>query len=128
MYMCKSEIEGALGQYRDHEVMGPATITLHNLMEAADACSSDGWAHWLKPCRAAKRLQGLIWEQQELDREHNEHKISDRQHRELAVTEADVWAAYTPLKAFRTRERGKSDIWFAINYGPTDGVSGASRY
>ncbi len=92
------DIEDARLRYAEHPLLGPATRTLVSLQRAADA-NSDGWAFWPKPSRAANRLMALI----EGD-EHPEGRRGARFDTERAdVTEAKLRAAYSPLKAFRTR-------------------------
>jgi hypothetical protein len=119
LFMNEYDIDDALDQYVYRtpdapEHMRAAVITLHNVMTAANSCS-DGWHSWPKPARAARKLMELIQRQQKVDRERYSMLQSDRDL--LTVTEKEVWAAYSPLKAFRTREIGKSDIWFTIHYG-----------
>lgn len=92
-FMNEYEIDDARRRWADHPILGPATKTLDNLKEAANA-NSDGWAYWPKPCRAAAKLQELI--------EGNgtfEFRHGDRED----VTKARLKAAYSPIKAFRTR-------------------------
>jgi hypothetical protein len=113
MFMNELDVEDALSQYEDHDVLGPAVTTLHNLMQATNACS-DGWAYWPKPQRAANKLMELVQRQQKVDRERYSMLEADRDL--LAVTEREVHGAYGNLKAFRTREKEKSGIWFTIVY------------
>lgn len=114
MFMNEYDIELAVSQYEDHEILGPAVKTLRNLMVAANNCS-DGWAYWPKPCRAARKLMELIQRQQKVDRERYSMLESDRNL--LTVTKREIDGAYGPIKAFRTREAGKSGIQFTIVTG-----------
>lgn len=111
-------VEEALEQYGPNSGasvwMTAATVTLYRVMSATNQVA-DGWSYWPKPCRAAKRLQKLIQRQQRVDRTRRDlPRFPDPGD---DVTEAEVWAAFTPLKALRTRQIGKSDIWFTIEYG-----------
>lgn len=92
-FMNEWEVEGASTLYAQHPILGPATRTLANLVQMANE-SSDGWAYWPKPARAADRLMTLIkgdpsWQPFHWDRQD--------------VTEAQLRKAYTPIKAFLTR-------------------------
>lgn len=91
MFMNEFEIEQACDRFAGHPTLGPATQTLRNLMECANA-NSDGWAYWPKPCRAARRLMELI----RGDGSWNAHLRPD-------VTAEQVRAAYRPIKSFLTR-------------------------
>lgn len=63
--------------------------TLSRLVEWTNS-HSDGWAYWPKPCRAAKSLQALLTEADRFDPQD--------------VTEAQLTAAFSPIKAFLTRQ------------------------
>ena len=91
LFMNSWEIDAAVSQWRAHPVLGPASRTLANLRDAADA-NSDGWAYWPKPCRAAAKLQTLL---QDADREW-------RVGADVSATPAAYRAALQPVKAFRT--------------------------
>jgi hypothetical protein len=93
-FMNTWEIDEAAGRHREHPVLGPATQTLANLRDAANQ-NSDGWAYWPKPCRAAKKLQELI------SGDGTWYYIFDRERPDATL--AKLQAAYTPIKAFRTR-------------------------
>lgn len=106
-FMNSYEIDEACIRYRAHPVLGPATQTLAALRDAANH-NSDGWAYWPKPCRAAAKLMALI----EGD-EHPEGVRGARFDDERAdATPEKLHAAYTPIKAFRTR----SGISFNIHH------------
>jgi hypothetical protein len=91
--MNEYEIDDACARYKDHPLLGPATLTLAALRDATNAFS-DGWAYWPKPSRAARKLQELI---------HGPSPQSYYDDEREDVTEANLRAAYAPIKAFRTR-------------------------
>lgn len=105
MFMNEMDIEDAQRRYRNHPVLGPASQTLHNLMECANR-NSDGWAYWPKPCRAAKKLQELIEGYSHLGGVREAHFDRDRED----ATPAKLKAAYSPIKAFRTKSGLSFDI------------------
>jgi hypothetical protein len=92
-FMNHWDIEDAAVRWRNHPVLGPATQTLSNLRDAANA-NSDGWAYWPKPARAAAKLMELI----EGDGT-NQYRYGDRED----ATPERLKAAYRPLKSFHTR-------------------------
>src|SRR5262245_33776887 len=99
-FMNAWDIDRAVIEFQDHPVLGPATLTIRNLMDWTNQ-NSDGWAYWPKPCRAAKRLIDLIerdgtWEARYGDR-------SD-------ATVEEYRAALRPVKSFRTRFGADFDI------------------
>lgn len=85
LFMNTWEIDEAVRRYATHPVKGPASRLLLRLRDETDE-RSDGWAHWPKPCRAAKKLQELL---QETD--------------EAQVTKARFDRALSPIKAFCTK-------------------------
>ena len=90
LFMNEYEIENAVMRYAlqdDEPVLGPAAVTLRNLMDWANR-NSDGWAYWPKPCRAAKALQALF------PQRWDDERPTVEQYR----------AALRPVKAFRTRQ------------------------
>lgn len=92
-FMNEWDVQDAVARWRDHPVLGPASQTLANLVDAANA-NSDGWAYWPKPARAARKLMELIegdgtWE----------FRFGDRDD----ATVAKLRAAYAPIKSFLTR-------------------------
>lgn len=93
LFMNHYEIEDAVGRYADDPVLGPASITLANLMDWTNR-NSDGWAYWPKPCRAAKALQALFPER------WDDERPTIEQYR----------AALRPVKAFRTRQGADFEI------------------
>lgn len=93
MFLNTWEIDDAKDRWHSHPVLGPATATLANLRDAADA-NSDGWAYWPKPARAGKKLMELI----QGDGTH-EAQFGERED----ATEARLRAAYTPIRSFSTR-------------------------
>jgi hypothetical protein len=96
LFMNEYEIENAVMRYAlqgDEPVLGPAAVTLRNLMDWANR-NSDGWAYWPKPCRAAEALQQLFpgpWD---------DERPTVEQYR----------AALRPIKAFRTRQGADFEI------------------
>lgn len=97
-FMNTWEIDEARRDWGEHPLLGPATRTLAELRDAADA-NSDGWCYWPKPARAANKLMALI----EGD-DHPEGRRGARfDARREDVTAAKLRAAYAPLKALRTR-------------------------
>ena len=93
-FMNRWDIDNAVNRWADHPVLGPASRTLRALRDAADA-NSDGWAYWPKPARAANKLMELI----EGDGTSRFFFDDDRED----ATVARLRAAYSPIKAFRTR-------------------------
>ena len=95
--MNRYEVDDAAVDYREHPVLGPATLTLYNLMAWTDD-NSDGWPYWQKPSRAAKRLMEVI------EGHKRRARRADPRDETPPVTAADVRKAYTPIKAFLTRQ------------------------
>jgi hypothetical protein len=93
-WMNESDIEEAVQRWKHHPVLGPATKTLNSLKDWANA-TSDGWAHWPAPSRAATALMTLI------ERDGTYKYIADTERAD--ATPAELKAAYRPLKAFRTK-------------------------
>jgi hypothetical protein len=94
LYMNEYEIEHALDRNGNDPVLGPASLTLWNLMRWTNE-NSDGWAYWPKPCRAAKGLQEFI------------QKYS---YPCAYASPAEYKAALRPIKAFRTRQGADFEI------------------
>lgn len=103
-FMNEFEIENALDRWSDHPVLGPATRTLSNLKDAANA-NSDGWAYWPKPARSAAKLMEMI---------EGDGTWAARESVDERATPAAYRAALAPIKSFRTR----SGIHFEIVEGP----------
>jgi hypothetical protein len=95
-WMNTYEIDEAVPRWRRHLVLGPATRTLANLRDAADA-NSDGWCYWAAPARAAARLMELI----ERDGTHR-YRFDDRR---PDATVVELRTALRPIKAFRSRTK-----------------------
>lgn len=68
-----------------------AALTLGRLVDWTNS-NSDGWAYWRKPSNAATKLQNLV------QRVYGYGADSDTD-----LTAREVKAAYTPIKAFLTR-------------------------
>lgn len=100
-FMNTWEIDDAAQRYQAHPVLGPATRTLSNLRDAANA-NSDGWHIWPKPARAAARLMELI-ERDGTARYRYDEERAD-------ATAAELVSALRPVKAFRTRSGIKFEI------------------
>jgi N12 class adenine-specific DNA methylase/superfamily I DNA/RNA helicase len=100
-FMNDMDIEQAVQRWQDHPVLGPASRTLASIEAWADA-SSDGWATWPLPARAANRLMTLI----ERDGTYQYQADTVR----ADATPAALRAAYTPLKSFRTRHNADFTI------------------
>jgi hypothetical protein len=99
MFMNEYEIESAAHYCRDHPVLGPATRTLQNLATWTNQ-NSDGWPYWAKPCRAAARLQELIYEATRYRYGADAEGVTVEQYK----------AALKPIKAFRTRQGADFEI------------------
>jgi len=98
--MNEAEIEAAMSaaEVSEQSPLQSAVFTLFNLMEWTNR-SSDGWAYWLKPLRASAKLQGLV------------HGATDWTGRpKAAISAADVKKAYSPIKAFLTKQGIDHDL------------------
>ena len=93
-FMNDVDIEQAVRRWQDHPVLGPAARTLANLAAWADR-TSDGWATWPAPAKAAARLMTLI------ERDGTAGYMFDTERPDATL--AELLKAYTPLKTFRTR-------------------------
>jgi hypothetical protein len=100
-FMNYSDIDQAEHQYSTHPILGPATLTLRNLMDWTNH-NSDGWAYWPKPCRSAARLMELI----ERDGTYKYRFDNDRED----VTISEYRKALGPIKSFRTRHGADFEI------------------
>lgn len=101
LFMTEYEIDDYRRCYRGHPVLGPATATLAALRDAANA-NSDGWCYWPKPARAAAKLMLLVYGP----------RVNDVQRDD--ATPAALRAAYSPIKAFRTRTGIDFPIYEAV--------------
>jgi hypothetical protein len=72
-----------------------AVLTLARLMEYANE-NSDGWAYWRKPSNASTKLQKLV------EARYANHRNADT---DTDITRAELRAAYSPIRAFLTREK-----------------------
>ncbi len=100
-FMNQWDVEEAAARFQNHPILGPATATLHNLMDWTNS-HSDGWAYWPKPTRAAARLMELI------ERDGTAQYRFDDEREDVTVAEYRV--ALRPIKAFRTRQAGDFEI------------------
>jgi hypothetical protein len=89
-FMNDFEIDDALARFHEDPILGAAAQTLANLRDLANR-SSDGWAYWPKPARAANKLMTLL-------------QGASSYRDPIEVTVAQVRAAYSPIKGFLTRE------------------------
>ena len=92
-FMNEWEVQDAEERWRHHPTLGPATMTLSNLMHWTNR-NSDGWAYWPKPIRSAARLMSLI---------EGANRAYRNGHEPIA-TPAMVRQACAPIKAFLTRQ------------------------
>jgi hypothetical protein len=99
-FMNTWEIDDARERWRNHPVLGPATRTLANLRDAADA-NSDGWCYWPKPARAARQLMELI---------EGDRTWQARTGERADATPERLRKACAPIKAFRTSSGLPFDI------------------
>lgn len=95
-FMNEYDIERALVQYQHHPVLGPAARTLSNLKDATNR-TSDGWAYWPKPARAAAKLMELI------ERDGTAQYVFDTERPD--ATPEELKRALVPVKSLRTRCR-----------------------
>lgn len=85
-----------------------AVLTLARLVEWTND-NSDGWAYWKKPAAASKKLQGII------DNLYIRSFTSADSHPDL--TKRELQAAYTPIKAFLTRQGVDHGVVFVNGQG-----------
>lgn len=79
-----------------------AAVNLHRLAAWTNSVS-DGWAYWGKPCRSAEKLIKLL---------------EDRRYRhDEDITDAQLRAALTPIKAMLTRV-SKTGVDIRFEGGP----------
>jgi len=100
LFMNEYEIEDAVRQHADDPVLGPASLTLRNLMDWTNR-NSDGWAYWPKPCRAAKNLQALIQKHNPLSLRWGCYEADCAEEYKLALR---------AIRAFRTRQGADFEI------------------
>ena len=102
LFMNQWDIEVALTAFLDPRGvtegetpnLAQLAAVVNNLSDWAND-NSDGWAHWPKPCRAAKRAQEILTEA--LRKRGYRQDVED-------ITVADLKAACRPIKAFLTRQ------------------------
>ena len=96
-FMNHWDIDEACQRWANHPVLGPASQTMRNLRDVADA-NSDGWAYWPKPARSAAKLMELIE-----GNGTNEYRYGERED-----------ATYVEWEAI-SRDRTKFRSWMAEN-------------
>lgn len=94
MQMNESDITSAAQRFAEHPVLGPASVTLLELMTAVNSCS-DGWPYWRAPSGASRQLQDLI--ETSVRAQFLSTGMPDNE--DLA---ARLRRAYSPLRRFRT--------------------------
>ena len=95
-------------RFDDEPTLLCGVLTLRSLVDGVNSCS-DGWPYWAAPCRAAQKLIGML---REAERSYW------RRGEDVTVTEADLKAAYRPIKAFVTRYGARYgftvDLYFPV--------------
>lgn len=106
--MNEYEVEDALRWFDedDQPNLIHAARVLYRLMRWTNTVS-DGWAYWPKPSRAAQKLQALIL----AGRAQNRGNYGDL----TDVTEKELKAAFTPIKALLTRHGASHTEVFYLN-------------
>lgn len=106
--MNEYEIEEALNWFdeEDQANLIHAARVLYRLMRWTNGCS-DGWPYWQKPRRASEKLQKIILTGRELNR-RNYGDLED-------ITEAELKAAFTPIKSMLTRQGAAHSEVFYLN-------------
>lgn len=95
-WLSEYEIENIHARFFCNKESAPnlyeGAVVLTRLMGWTNSCS-DGWAYWTKPSRSAAKLSELL---------QNAYRTwyTDA---EMDVTEAQLKATFTPIKAFLTR-------------------------
>ncbi len=104
--MNEYEVEEALRWFdeEDQANLIHAARVLYRLMRWTNTCS-DGWQYWSKPKQASRKLQDLILAGREANR-RNYGDLTD-------ITEAQLKAAFTPIKALLTRQKADhSEVFY----------------
>lgn len=104
--MNEYEIEDALRWFdeEDQPNLIHAARVLYRLMRWTNG-HSDGWPYWQKPRRASQKLQTLVTEGRAANR-GNYGDLED-------ITEAQLKAAFTPIKSLLTREKvSHSEVFY----------------
>lgn len=106
--MNEYEIEDALRWFdeEDQPNLIHAARVLYRLMRWTQQ-HSDGWPYWDKPRRASQKLQRLVLDGREANR-GNYGRLID-------ITEAQLKAAFTPIKSLLTREKAAHSEVFYLN-------------
>jgi hypothetical protein len=97
MWMNQYDVEDAVTRYGNHEILGPAVLTLGSLMNWTNG-NSDGWAYWQKPSKAAEKLMTLVQDHERWERSEYRHPREGAE-----ATSVALKAALRPIKAFRTK-------------------------
>lgn len=110
LFMNRYEVEDTVRRFADTDT--PNLLTgaqaLERLMRWTDA-NSDGWAYWPKPTTAAKKLMELL---QGVDRFDP-----------VDCTDAELRRAFTPIKAFLTKQGVDHEVVFPTPVPPDKPVT-----
>lgn len=106
LFMNEWEVEAGLDKYDEDSNLMEGARTLYRLMRWTNDGRSDGWAYWPKPARAAKRLMELLQSAEDGRRRTGDY---------TDVTEAELSAAFRPIKAFLTRQGAEYSEVFYTN-------------
>jgi hypothetical protein len=96
MWMNESEVERAVHLFSERSEtpnLGKGADVLYELMDWTNG-NSDGWPYWQKPSRAAAKLMDIL---QAAMLAYYNAKVED-------ITEKQLRAALSPIKAFLTRQ------------------------
>lgn len=103
-FMNDYDLASAIQRFDAAETMNRLEVarTVARLADWTDR-NSDGWAYWPKPARAAAKAMSLIESRTWAENEQQE---------EVDATDAEVRAAYAPIKAFLTKQGVPHDAIF----------------
>lgn len=109
MSMAQHEVKDALRWFdeEDQPNLIHGARVLYRLMRWTNE-RSDGWAYWRKPSAAAKKLMALLEKGREVNRHNYGPDLTD-------ANEAELKAAFTPIKSFLTREKAQHSEVFYLN-------------
>lgn len=108
--MNEYDIEDAVRQFSNTDtpnLLAGAT-TLLRLMQWTNR-NSDGWPYWTKPTTAARKLMELLQNADRFD--------------PVDVTDAELKRAYTPIKAFLTKQGADHELVFPTPIPPEKPVT-----